>query len=256
MKNIFFIAFNTVREIKRQKALYALIAIFFFLIGIGLCAVNLSLSEQKRLSINFSYTACHISLILTALYFASHLIAQEREKKTLYLILTKPVLRGEFIAGKFLGLLFILLWLVCVLTLFVIGIYKIYGQPIHPILFMAMSGIFMEALWLSAFALLFSLFMSSFLALFYSAFVCIIGHFVADLLFFVQKEEKSADLFNYGVYAIVHVLPDLERLNWRAHALYQDPLPIGEWALSLLYALCWTLFLLLLTNRAFKNQAS
>ena len=82
MKNIFFIAFNTVREIKHQKALYALIAIFFFLIGVGLCAGSLSLSEQKRLSINFSYTACHISLILTALYFASHLIAQEKEKKT------------------------------------------------------------------------------------------------------------------------------------------------------------------------------
>ena len=254
MKNIFFIALNTVREIHRQRVFYLLIALFLLLVGVGFIAGSLSLNEQKRLSINFSWTACHISLVLMALYFASHLIAHEREKKTILLILAKPVLRGEFIAGKFLGLGLLLFLFLCALTLFVLFVYGYYSQPVRPVLFMAMSGIFMEALLLSALAFLFSSFMSSFLVLAYSFCVFIIGHFVSDFLFFIQKNEENAEIFNGVILALVRVLPDLERLNWRAHALYEDPLSVGEWGLSMLYALCYIVLLLLLANRVFRRR--
>ena len=254
MKNIFFIALNTVREIQRQRVFYALIVVFVLLAGVGLIAGTLSLNEQKRLSINFSWTACHISLVLMALYFASHLISYEREKKTILLILSKPIWRGEFIVGKFLGLLSLLFLFLCALTLFVSFVYGYYDQPVRPVLFMAMSGIFMEALLLSACAFLFSIFMSSFLVLAYSFCMFIVGHFVSDLLFFVQKNGENAELSYWGVLALVRLLPDLERLNWRAHALYGDPLSIGEWGLSMLYALCYMMFLLLLANGAFRRR--
>ena len=82
MKNIFLIALNTVKEIKRHKILYALGAVVAFIIVAGVILGPLSLSEQTRLSINFAFTACHIGLVLISVYFASTLISHEIEKKT------------------------------------------------------------------------------------------------------------------------------------------------------------------------------
>ena len=254
MKNIFFIALNTVKGIQSEKMFYILIVVFFLLIGMGVIAGNLSLNEQKRLSLNFAWTACHISSVFMALYFASHLIPCERERKTLLLILTKPVLRGEFIAGLFLGLVSLLFLFLCVQALFMLCVYGYYASPVTSIFFLTMSGIWIEALLLIAWAFLFSIFMPAFLGLVYSIFVFIIGHSVSDLLFFTQTHAEGEGLFHWGISALIRILPDLERLNWRAHALYQDPVPLGEWGLSMLYALCYTLFVLLIAHKAFSKR--
>ena len=257
----FFIAMNTVKEIQREKMFYVLFLVFILLLGVGFVAGSLSLNEQKRLSINFAWTACHISLALMALYFGSHLISRELEKKTILLILTKPVLRWEFLVGKFIGLLFVLLLILCVLTSFVLLIHAYYKHPVNLVFFMAISGVFIEALLLGAFAFLFSVFLPAFLVLSYSFGVFIIGHFVSDLLFFVQQDETNSPLegtnkmngVQAGVLLIVRLLPNLERLNWRAHVLYQDKLSIGEWGGAMLYALCYIVFLLVLTNTIFRR---
>ncbi len=251
MKTIFYIALNTTREIHRQKAFYALAVFFLLALGLGLVAGTLSLNEQRRLSINFAYTACHISLVLMALYFAGHLIPRERERQSLLLLFTRPVSVGEFIMGKFLGLTVILLGVLCCLMGFVCCVYGVYGQAFTWLLPVAMSGIFMEALLLGALALFFSVFMPAFLVLVYSFMVFIVGHSVSSLLFFVSKDEG---VVKWGVAVLVRVLPDLERLNWRAYALYQDPLSLGEWASSSFYALSYTVFLLLITTVTFQKK--
>ena len=253
MKNIFFIALNTAKEIQSQKAFYALTACFFLGLGLGLIAGTLSLSEQKHLSINFTYTACHISLILMALYFAGQAIPRERERQSFLLLFTRPVSKGEFIIGKFFGLTFILLGALCCLTGLVFCLYGFYERDGQGLLLMAMSGIFMEALLLSALSLFFSVFMPAFLVLVYSFVVFIVGHSVSSLLFFVSKSDGIA---KWGVSALVRILPDLERLNWRAHALYQDPLSWEEWAFSSFYSLSYTVLLLLSTVIVFQKKTS
>ena len=253
-KSVFLIALNTTKEIQRHKVLYALSAMVFFIMGVGMILGPLSLSEQKRLSINFSFTACHIGLILISVYFASVLISHELEKKTAIPLFVKPVSRTQFIIGKFLGLSLILFGVSFLLVLFVLFMHFIYSHIVTPVLFIAMAGIFIEALILSAWAFFFSSFTSSsFIVLVYSILMFIIGHSINGIVFFINKED---DVFvKWVVLALTRILPDFEKLNWRAHALYHDSLMKGELFFAFLYSFSWIIFLLIVTGIVFERRS-
>ncbi len=253
MKHIFLIALNTVKEIQRHKILYALVAVIFFIVMAGLILGPLSLSEQKRLSINFAFTGAHIGLILIAVYFASTLIAHEIEKKTIITLFVKPLSRTQFIIGKFLGLSFILLLMLILLACFMLFVHLIHGHSIGLILFIALWGIFLEALILLALAFFFSSFTSSFLVLVYSILIFIIGHSADGIAFFLNSG-KDSSVFQFIFSGIVRILPNFEKLNWRAHALYQDSLIKEELLLSSLYAFSWIIFLLIITAILFERK--
>ncbi len=253
MKNIFLIALNTVKEIQRHKILYALGALVIFIMGTGLILGPLSLSEQKRLSINFAFTACHIGLILISVYFASTLISHEIEKKTAITLFVKPISKMQFIVGKFLGLSLILLFALFFLTLFVLFVHIMYSHSIGPILFIAMWGIFLEALILLTLAFFFSVFSSSFLVLVYSVLIFIIGHSANGIIFFVQRGEGDHFL-QWLIAGTTRVLPNFEKLNWRAHALYHSALVEGELLAVSLYSFSWIVFLLIFTGILFERK--
>jgi ABC-type transport system involved in multi-copper enzyme maturation permease subunit len=253
MKTIFLIAVNTVKEIKRHKILYALGAVVIFIMLAGLVLGPLSLSEQQRLSINFAFTACHIGLILISIYFASTLISHEVEKKTAITLFVKPISRLQFIVGKFFGLSFILLMALCFLTVFVLIVHFIYGHSITSILFIAMWGIFLEALILLTVAFFFSSVTSSFLVLVYSFLIFIIGHSASGIIFFVNK--GGGDYFVKIIVSIAtYLLPNFEKVNWRAHALYHDSLVGGELLFSSLYSVSWIICLLIITSVLFERK--
>ena len=253
MKNTFLMAINTIKEIRRHKIFYALAAVVVFIVVAGMLLGPLSLSEQTRLSINFSFTASHIGIILIAIYFGSTLISHEIERKTIIPLFTKPISRMQFIIGKFLGLSFILLLAVLFLTLFVLIMYIFYQQPIGGILFMALWGIYLEALILLALAFFFSSFTSSFLVLVYSVLVFIIGHSANSIIFLLGKGESDS-FFKLLISIVTRVFPNFEKLNWRAQALYQDSLVVGELLSSSVYSFSWIIFLLIVTSLLFKRK--
>ena len=253
MKNIFFVALNTVKEIKRHKILYALGTVIIFIIVSGLILGPLSLSEQKRLSINFAFTACHIGLIIVSVYFASTLISHEIEKKTVVTLFVRPISRLQFIIGKFFGLSCVLLAALCFLTLFVLVLHFVYKHSVTPVLFIAMWGIFLEALILLTVAFFFSSFTSSFLVLVYSVFIFIIGHSASGIFFFLNRGQEDHFL-RLILAVVVRALPDFEQLNWRAHALYHDSLVKGELLFSSLYAFSWIVVLLTVTGILFERK--
>ena len=252
MKNVWLISLNTLKEIRRHKIFYAFGGMVLLLIGGGLILAPLSVDEQTRLSINFSITACHIGLMILAVYFASTLISHEIEKKTIITVFVKPLSRMQFVLGKFLGLAFILGMMVLFLSLFLVLVYLFFEQPVEMVLFIALWGILLEALILSAVAFLFSSITSSFLVLVYSVFVFIIGHATNGIVFFLQQ--AKGNIFKPITKVVVRIMPNFEKLNWRSHALYQDELSMVEVFYASVYGLAWITFLLILAAWLFKRK--
>jgi len=253
LRNTFLIAGNTVREIQRHKILYALMALVFFIIGASVILGPLSLNEQQRLSINFAFTACHLSLIVISVYFASTLISHEVEKKTAITLFAKPISKTQFIIGKFFGLAFVLIIALCFLLIFILAVHFFYDHKISGLLFIAMWGIFLEALCLLAMAFFFSSFSSSFLVLVYSTLIFIIGHSTNGLTFFINKSQDDT-LFKNVVSVLVRVFPNYEKFNWRGNALYLEPLLEWELAHASLYSFSWIVFLLVFTGFFFERK--
>ena len=255
MTQIILISLNTVKEIRRHKLFYALSVAVIFMIGGGFLLGPLSLMEQVRLSINFSLTTCHIGLMMATIYFSSNLLSQEIERKTIISLFVRPISRLQFIFGKFLGMLIIVLVATVLLTGVMIVIHWIYDRSlVWGVLFIAMWGMFLEALILMSVAFFFSSFSSSFFVFVCSFLVFIIGHAVNQALFLANKGAITG-VFKQILPFIIKIFPDLEVLNWRSHVLYQDSITVTEWLGSTGYSFLWIVMLLILTGFLFERRS-
>ena len=104
LKKIFWIARNTFTEAARQKFFT-----FLILLGAGLMAVSLSLthfdfgdSELKFIA-DFGFGGIFLFGSVLAVVTTVQLFFSEIENRTALTMLAKPVRRGEFLFGKFLG---------------------------------------------------------------------------------------------------------------------------------------------------------
>ena len=139
--NIFAIAGVVIKELYRRKDFYVLFAL---IVLITLILGSLNFFNDDRI-VRYLKEACLLLIWLFSLVIAVTTTAQqipaERESRTIYPLLAKPVGRGEFIAGKFLGC-----WLACGISL--LAFYFFYGllsaSREHTFPFLA----YFQAIWL------------------------------------------------------------------------------------------------------------
>ena len=115
--HIMAIAGNTLTEASRQRVFLVLLLFGVVLAGIGTFATDFSFGDEFKFMKDSAYAAISIIGLIVALVCTSHLIPSEIEKRTIYTLLSKPVRRFEFIAGKYLGLAAVLTLNVVVMAL-------------------------------------------------------------------------------------------------------------------------------------------
>src|SRR5689334_23877675 len=101
---ILHIATNTFREAVRDRVLYNLIAFALLLTGTAVLVGQISIDIERLVVINLGLTAVSLFGLVIAIFIGIGLVSKEIEKRTLYTVLSRPVGRWEFIAGKFFGL--------------------------------------------------------------------------------------------------------------------------------------------------------
>src|ERR1700739_3642396 len=101
---IIFIASNTFREAVRDRVLYNLSAFALLMSGAAVLVGQISIGIERLVVINLGLTAISLFGIVIAIFIGIGLVSKEIDKRTLYTVLSRPVRRWEFIAGKFFGL--------------------------------------------------------------------------------------------------------------------------------------------------------
>src|SRR6184192_883022 len=101
---IVHIASNTFREAVRDRVLYNLIAFALLMSGAAVLIGQISIDIERLVVINLGLTAISLFGIVIAIFIGIGLVSKEIDKRTLYTVLSRPVRRWEFIAGKFFGL--------------------------------------------------------------------------------------------------------------------------------------------------------
>src|SRR6202051_2265531 len=101
---ILHIATNTFREAVRDRVLYNLIAFALLMSAAAVLVGQISIQIERLVVINLGLTAVSLFGIVIAIFIGIGLVSKEIDKRTLYTVLSRPVRRWEFIAGKFFGL--------------------------------------------------------------------------------------------------------------------------------------------------------
>ena len=104
MSRIWAIALNTFREAVRDRILHGVIGLASAVLVFTLALGEMSLNQERRVVEDIGLAAISFFSVVVAIFLGSSLLYKEIERKTLYVVLPKPVHRWEFIVGKFGGI--------------------------------------------------------------------------------------------------------------------------------------------------------
>src|SRR6266576_1514569 len=178
------IARNAFREAVRDRVLYNLVLFVLLLTAGAMFLGELSAGQETKIIIDLGLSAMLLFGVFIAIFVGVGLVYKEIERRTLYAILSKPIGRGQFLLGKYLGLCLTLSVNVLIMgggvSLALIYVRRGW-DPLVLKLWPAILLIYVELMIVTGVALLFSTFSSPALSALLTFFVFIIGHFCADL---------------------------------------------------------------------------
>lgn len=255
VNRIFAIANNAFLEVVRDRIL---LIIGFYAIILTI-AVNLlpqiAAATEDKMFLDFGLAVMNVLSLIIAVFVGTGLINKEIEKRTILMLIAKPVSRNEFIVGKYLGLSAVLALIVAAMS----GIYLIFLQ-INNISYSAtsiiVSSIFLilQLSLISAIAISFGVFTASILATALTFAVYLMGNITQDLVNLARiNENPGLEKITQVLYLI---LPDLSRLDLKNEAVYGlSALPDSTTLfISAGYSLIYTAMLLALASLIFSRR--
>jgi len=108
-ERVLAICFNTYREAIRARILHGLLGLAVATCGYALVVGAYALQNQNRVVADLGAASISLYSTLVAIVLAASSLYRELELKTIFPILARPVHRGEYLLGKFLGILLTLL---------------------------------------------------------------------------------------------------------------------------------------------------
>lgn len=116
------VAWSTLMESLRQKALWVLLIFALVLLGSSVYFTEFTFEKEFKFMKDVGSAAISLLGLLTALIGAAQLIPAEIERRTIYVTLSKPIRRWEFLLGKYLGLLSLITLMVFGMTVIFFGV--------------------------------------------------------------------------------------------------------------------------------------
>src|SRR5438034_543083 len=101
---VLLIARNAFREAVRDRVLYNLVLFVLLLTAGAIFLGELSAGQETKIIVDLGLSAMLLFGVFIAIFVGVGLVYKEIERHTLYAILAKPIGRGQFLLGKYLGL--------------------------------------------------------------------------------------------------------------------------------------------------------
>lgn len=250
---IWVVAANGFREVIRDRILY-LLGFFALLLMIASQLLSqISAGADEKIFLDFGIGAISLLSALVAIFVGTGLINKEIEKRTLLVLIPKPLTKAEFILGKHLGLSGVIAVLVGLMTLIYFILLSLSKASYYPsTMLVCVLFLLLELILIISVAITFGVFTSSILATLLTFGVYLMGQISADLLELGKlTKNPTVEWITKTVYL---VLPDLSRFNLKNEAVYGLLPPFQQLAGDAAYGLLYTGLFLLIAIAIFSQK--
>jgi ABC-type transport system involved in multi-copper enzyme maturation permease subunit len=249
------IARNTFREAVRDRVLYNLVAFAVIMIASALLFGEISIGIQKIILINIGLSSISIFGLLIAIFLGIGLVYKEMERRSLYSLLSKPIRRWQFVAGKFLGLNLTLLVNTALMSLGLwAALYHLTRdfQPEDVHIWTAIYFILLQLFLVTGVCLFFSCFTTPILAAIFTFLIYVVGSFASDVRDFGRLTENSAleSLMSF----IYYVLPNFSDFSVAGAVSHGQPVAGYLILLNTVYALSYSSLLVIAAVWIFSRR--
>jgi ABC-type transport system involved in multi-copper enzyme maturation permease subunit len=256
LNRVVSIAKNTFREAVRDRVLYNLVLFVLLIVACAILLGDLTDGQEARTIVNIGLNAMLLFGAFIAIFVGVGLVSKEIEKRTVFAVFAKPVGRGEFILGKYIGLCLTLLVNVAVMGVGVsLALLYVGNSGLAGSIWGSIFLIFLELAILTAVAIVFSSFSSPALSALLTFLVFIIGHLSSSLREMASTLGSSASIYFFE--ALYYLLPNLAHYSFRTEAANgltpNAAMVFGGVAYALVYvAILLTVSVMIFSKRNFK----
>lgn len=251
MRKILVIAQNTFKETIRDRILYGILAFaLLFIFSITLLG-SLSLGEDAKIIENFGLAGIYIFSLIITIFLGASLIYKEIEKRTIYLILSKPVSTWQIVAGKFLGLMASVILTTALMTLVFFGVVILKTGAFN---YLSLMAIFMQIFEMAIFVamlIVFSTFSTPLASTIYTVIILYVGHLLNLLL---KLAHRSGIFLKFLITGAYYIFPNLEKFNLRDLVIHNTRVSGGEIITAITYSIFYSALLLYLASLLLKTE--
>lgn len=255
MTKIASIAAVTFREALRQRLAVNLLVFTVAILAASITISSLTFGEQYRIIADIGLSAMEIFGTLIAVFLGAALVAGDVERRSLYMVIAKPVSRAHYLVGRYLGLVFTLVVNMAVMALVfavVLAVYTRGAAFLRDTPFLAvLASMAVRFAVVSAVATFFSCFSTTTLAAIFSLSLVVAGHLSSDLVRYWSQQGPLAAAMGKLSYVLV---PNLEALNLKEAMVYRDPVPAWFALTGVGYGLLYSVALVALAAAVFSRR--
>ena len=243
---------NGFRESRRNRVTLVVFLFAFVMIFSATFAMELTVATFDRVMTDLGLGVMALITSGLAIFLATGLIPKEIERRTIFMVVSKPISRSMFVVGRFLGNMLTLYAVLAMMALLFFAQLVVGRSEVTQAHVVAVAGLGLELLVISAVSFLFASASSQFIASIISVGFYFVGHLATDLYFLAARSKNEAgSLLGKALY---YVLPNLDRLDYRPRATYAELTPWTELGGSALYAIGYSAIILVIACLLFEKR--
>ena len=252
LHTIFALAYLRLRLLLRQKLGWISIGIGCLLVGLSILVANVSFVNPEKIFWDFSLGVIFVLQVGLSVLLGSQIYSDEKERRTLHLLLTSGVSRAHWIIGNAIGIWLALSLMNLLWFLLTLGTAALSFEVTTVGKVMALQAVLLisvETLVLILFSMFTSFFVRPLIALSASALATVFMHSLGSLQR-VFTDPQAGILLQARVFSIVlwmgRALPPLEWLDLKSFVGYEAQMPwfyVAQMAgLGILWAILFAAF--------------
>lgn len=246
------IAWNTILEAVRERVLYLLAGFGVFVFFASRLLAPLALGEGFRITCDIGLFSLSFFGLLIIVFVGHSLVYREIERGSVAFLFSRPVDRGAFVTGKFLGLALVLTAAELGMGGLLAGVMALSHYPVGGSLAAAVL-LTLLGLWvLAAVAVLFASMTSPILSGLLVLGMWVIGNGAGSLAELARMLPGGAA--TYGARGLLWLVPRLDLYNPSASLVHGTAVGPSHWLWSGSYAALYIVGTLLLARIAFARR--
>ncbi len=252
MNAVWTIARMTFLEARRNRILWILVFFCLAMVLTSFLFQEVTVSTLDRVLRDIGIATANAFGLIIAVFLGVSVVTREIERRTVYLLLAKPLTRGQYLLGKLLGVWITVAVLLGLMVLAFVAEAWAFGGSTPPVVFAAFWLMLIELWAITSFSVLASTFTSSIMSAFLSLALYVIGEFSPSIYYFGKK--SHVEFAKPILKGIFYLLPNFEQLNLKDEASMLIPVPLMRVATATTYGMLYAVAFFLLALAIFRRR--
>ncbi|MEW5742224.1 MAG: ABC transporter permease [Myxococcota bacterium] len=252
MRPLFALMWAGFIEARRNRITVVVAAFAACLILLTTVVLNSTVFTLGRAVTDFGLGVMSFLMVGLTVFLSGGMLSSEIEKRTVFLIMSRPISRPRFVLGRYLGTVLTLTTLMAVMVVLYLSQLFFFEVPVTSAIPAALVGLWVELALIAAMGFFFSSFTSRIVSAISVVGLYFLGHAAPDvhqLSLYAKSEVVQA-----AARVLYRIIPNLDALDFRSEAAWGASVQASDVLIASATAAGWTLVFLVGAALAFSRR--